>query len=166
LPKTIIDVIQQHHGTTLIQSFYQRARSNEVRPAAVPTGATSSNTADPFPRGPESHVCETTYRYDGPKPQFKESAIIMLADGVEAATRSLRRVTPQHLGELIDQIFSSRLDDEQLADAPVTLAELTQIKSSFAFTLLNMLHARVAYSPAAEKPDAPHAPKKSEQDTG
>ena len=90
----------------------------------------------------------------------------MLADGVEAATRSLRRVTPQHLGELIDQIFSSRLDDDQLADAPVTLAELTQIKSSFAFTLLNMLHARVAYSPAAEKPDAPHAPKKSEQNAG
>jgi hypothetical protein len=166
LPKTLIDVIQQHHGTTLIQSFYQRALSNEVRPAVAATGAVAANTADPFPRGPESRVCETTYRYDGPKPQFKESAIIMLADGVEAATRSLRRVTPQHLGELIDQIFSSRLDDDQLADAPVTLAELTQIKSSFAFTLLNMLHARVAYSPAAEKPDAPHAPKKSEQDTG
>ncbi len=163
LPKAVIDVVQEHHGTTLIQSFYQRARNNENRPAA---SAQVAGTADPFSRGAETQVCETTYRYDGPKPQFKESAIIMLADGVEAATRSLRRVTPQHLGELIDQIFSSRLDDDQLADAPVTLAELTQIKSSFAFTLLNMLHARVAYSPAAEKPDAPHAPKKSEQNAG
>jgi cyclic-di-AMP phosphodiesterase PgpH len=166
LPKAIVDVIQQHHGTTLIQSFYQRARSNEARPATAPTEPASPNTANPFPRGPETRVCETTYRYDGPKPQFKESAIIMLADGVEAATRSLRRVTPQHLGELIDQIFSSRLEDGQLADAPITLAELAQIKSSFAFTLLNMLHARVAYSPAAEQPDAPHAPKKPEQSTG
>jgi len=165
LPKTIVDVIQQHHGTTLIQAFYQRALSNEGRPAA-PAEAAASTTADSFPRGLESRVCETTYRYDGPKPQFKESAIIMLADGIEAATRSLRRVTPQHLGELIDQIFTSRLEDGQLADAPVTLAELTQIKSSFAFTLLNMLHARVAYSPASEKPDAAHGPKQPEQDTG
>ena len=85
----------------------------------------------------------------------------MLADGVEAATRSLRRVTPQHLGELIDQIFSSRLEDGQLEEAPVTLAELTQIKSSFAFTLLNMLHARVAYSPAAEKAETPPMPPKN-----
>jgi cyclic-di-AMP phosphodiesterase PgpH len=166
LPKAVVDVIQQHHGTTLIQSFYQRARSNEARPPAAPADASAANPADPFPRGPESRVCETTYRYDGPKPQFKESAIIMLADGVEAATRSLRRVTPQHLGELIDQIFSSRLGDDQLADAPVTLAELSQIKGSFAFTLLNMLHARVAYSPAPEKPDEAHAPKKSEQNAG
>jgi hypothetical protein len=166
LPKTVIDVIQQHHGTTLIQSFYQRARSHESRPASAPADAAASSTAEPFPRLPETRVCETTYRYDGPTPQFKESAIVMLADGVEAATRSLRRVTPQHIGELIDQIFGSRLEDGQLADAPLTLAELTQIKNSFAFTLLNMLHARVAYSPAAEQPETSHAPKKSEQGTG
>jgi hypothetical protein len=167
LPRAVIDVVQQHHGTTLIQSFYQRAKNNENRPAAAPqTPGAATATADPFPRGLDTRVCETTYRYDGPKPQFKESAIIMLADGVEAATRSLRRVTPQHLGELIDQIFASRLDDGQLDDAPLTLAELGQIKSSLAFTLLNMLHARVAYSPAAEKSDASNAPKKSEQGAG
>jgi len=165
LPKAVIDVIQQHHGTTLIQAFYQRARSTEGRlpPSPVETAGTAT---DALAKGQETRVCETTYRYDGPKPQFKESAIIMLADGVEAATRSLRRVTPQHLGELIDQIFSSRLEDAQLNDAPLTLAELNQIKSSFAFTLLNMLHARVAYSPATEQPDTSHAPKKSEQGAG
>ena len=148
LPRAVVDVIQQHHGTTLIQYFYQRARSGESRPGAEPP------------------VCETTYRYDGPKPQFKESAIIMLADGVEAATRSLRRVTPQHLGELIDQIFRSRVEDGQLDEAPVTLAELSQIKSSFNFTLLNMLHARVAYPPVAEAGEAKNGPKKPEQFTG
>ena len=169
LPRAVIDVIRQHHGTTLIQSFYQRARGGESR---SPSGAGS---AAPFPvaaRAPaagglEARVCETTYRYDGPKPQFKESGIVMVADGVEAATRSLRRVTPQHLGELIDQIFKSRLEDGQLDEAPLTLADLGQIKSSFTFTLLNMLHARVAYSPdAAGKPEVRNAPRKSEQGAG
>ncbi|MDD2764425.1 MAG: HDIG domain-containing protein [Opitutaceae bacterium] len=167
LPTAVIDVIRQHHGTTLIQTFYQRARGGEIHPpaggSAPPIPAASR---DPFPPGLETRVCETTYRYDGPKPQFKESAIIMLADGVEAATRSLRRVTPQHLSELIDQIFKSRLEDGQLDEAPLNLAELSQIKSSFTFTLLNMLHARVAYPPAAEKPEARNAPRKSEQGAG
>ncbi len=169
LPRTVIDVIQQHHGTTLIQSFYQRARSGESR---SPSGTGSTSPFPPASRAPtaaglEARVCETTYRYDGPKPQFKESGVIMLADGVEAATRSLRRVTPQHLGELIDQIFKSRLEDGQLDEAPLTLAELSQIKSSFTFTLLNMLHARVAYPPdAAEKPEVRNVPRKSEQGAG
>jgi len=125
----------------------------------------SGASREPFPPGAEAPVCETTYRYDGPKPLFKESAIIMLADGVEAATRSLRRVTPQHLGELIDQIFRSRVEDGQLDEAPLTFAELTQIKSSFTFTLLNMLHARVAYPPVAEA-EAKNGPRKPEQASG
>ena len=168
LPKAVIDVIQQHHGTTLIQSFYQRARSSESHPPMPVTGV-NPPAAEPAPAGDSAApgrgtpVCETTYRYDGPRPQFKESAIIMLADGVEAATRSLRRVTPQHLGELIDQIFTKRMEDGQLDNAPVTLADLTQIKSSFTFTLLNMLHGRVAYSPPAEQPDASRLPPRGTQ---
>ncbi len=164
LPKTVIDVIQQHHGTTLIQSFYQRARSGESHPPAAVPGARppAAPPADTAP-GLETRVSETTYRYDGPRPQFKESAIVMLADGVEAATRSLRRVTPQHLGELIDQIFSKRLEDGQLDGAPLTLADLSQIKSSFTFTLLNMLHGRVAYPAPLEKPEPGRAPKSAQQ---
>lgn len=167
LPRSVIDVIQQHHGTTLIHSFYQRARSGESRtPASGSTPPFLAASRDPSPPGFDARVCETTYRYDGPKPQFKESAMIMLADGVEAATRSLRRVTPQHLGEVIDQIFKSRLEDGQLDEAPLTLAELNQLKSSFTFTLLNMLHARVAYSPAAEKTETRNAPRKTERGAG
>ncbi|MBP9913966.1 MAG: HDIG domain-containing protein, partial [Opitutaceae bacterium] len=89
LPRAVIDVIQQHHGTSLIRYFYQRA-VNSTRSAA--------GTAPTSPAAPLA-VAESTYRYDGPRPQFKESAVISLADGVEAASRSLRTVTPQHLGE-------------------------------------------------------------------
>jgi membrane-associated HD superfamily phosphohydrolase len=73
---------------------------------------------------------------------------------VEAASRSLRKVTPQHLGEIIEQIFKDRMADGQLDEAPVTFDELARIKTSFTFTLLNMLHGRVAY-PSAEAADRP-----------
>jgi hypothetical protein len=142
VPRAVIDVIQQHHGTSLIRFFFQRA-VNDSRLVSA------SNPSFPRPLEPQK-VCETTYRYDGPKPQFKESAIIHLADGVEAASRSMRKVTPQHLGELIDQIFRDRIEDGQLDEAPITFEELSKIRSSFTFTLLNMLHSRVGYAPAEE----------------
>jgi putative nucleotidyltransferase with HDIG domain len=146
LPRAVIDVIQQHHGTTLIRFFFQRA-VNDSRLVSA------SNPSFTRPIEPQK-VCETTYRYDGPRPQFKESAIIHLADGVEAASRSMRKITPQHLGELIDQIFRDRIEDSQLDEAPLTFEELSKIRSSFTFTLLNMLHSRVGYAPADEA-DAP-----------
>jgi putative nucleotidyltransferase with HDIG domain len=185
LPRAVIDVIQQHHGTTLIRFFLQRAL-NQTRlqsatsfpfaasgatlsplppggskPPLPASGSKPSLPATPTPLRPEHlKVIETTYRYDGPRPRFKESAIIHLADSVEAASRSLRRVTPQHLGELIDHIFEERLQDGQLDECPLTLAELAKIKDSFARTLLNMLHSRVAYPPAdaGQKPSPPSAP--------
>lgn len=125
LPRPVLDVIAQHHGTTLIQSFYRKARA--TRP----------------PAGPEP--AETAFRYDGPKPQFKESAIIFLADPIEAATRSLRTVGAEQLGELIDRIFAERIADGQLEEAPLTFEDFAKLKTSFTFTLLNMLHGRVAY---------------------
>lgn len=130
LPRAVIDVIQQHHGTSLVRYFYERA---------------VAASRAPFAGAPAAPVPKEEYRYDGPRPQFKESAVISLADAVEAASRSLRKVTPQHLGELIDAIFRDRIADGQLDEAPLTFAELAQVKSSFTFTLLNMLHARVAY---------------------
>ncbi|AHF91585.1 phosphohydrolase [Opitutaceae bacterium TAV5] len=175
LPRAVIDVIQQHHGTTLIRYFFHRAvtkagttftqppfhlRGSGATPApfaargtASPVGPVRPDSRDPFSPGAgpglqPAPVSETTYRYDGPTPRFKESAIIHLADGIEAASRSLRRVTPQHLGELIEQIVNDRIADGQLDDAPLTFAELTEIKESFSHTLLNMLHGRVAYPKA------------------
>jgi putative nucleotidyltransferase with HDIG domain len=160
LPRMVIDVIQQHHGTTLIRYFFQRALSEKRAAASGQTSPAflrpSNDVRDSLSGGTApgldtSRPCETTYRYDGPRPQFKESAIIHLADAVEAASRSMRKVTPQHLGELIDQVFHERIEDGQLDEAPVTFEDLSKIKSSFTFTLLNMLHSRIGYAPAEDQ---------------
>jgi putative nucleotidyltransferase with HDIG domain len=149
LPRAVIDVIQQHHGTTLVRFFYERAIA-ESRAPFVP-----KNPKLPVPilPAPASRVEEAEFRYDGPRPQFKESAVISLADGVEAASRSLRTATPEALRELIDRIVRERIDEKQLDEAPLTFEEITKIKNSFQFTLLNMLHSRVAY-PATDQPPA------------
>lgn len=176
LPRAVRDVIQQHHGTTLVRYFYQRAvdqsRPPFVRPPsarkapaegaeppAVPGRAEAAQPArggDPAGGAPDAAPAlpEGSFRYDGPKPQFKESAIISLADGVEAASRSLRQVDAGQLHELINRIVASRIAEGQLDEAPLTLEEITRIKNSFQFTLLNMLHARVAYPPSGQPPAA------------
>jgi cyclic-di-AMP phosphodiesterase PgpH len=130
LPRAVIDVIRQHHGTTLVRFFYQRA-VNASHP--------------PFPNGEPPAVSESEYRYEGPKPQFKESAVISLADAVEAASRSLRSTTPEQLDQIISRIVRDRIADGQLDEAPLTFEDIAKTKSSFTFTLLNMLHSRIAY---------------------
>ncbi|MEY4489963.1 MAG: hypothetical protein RIQ79_2471 [Verrucomicrobiota bacterium] len=179
LPRPVLDVIQQHHGTTLIRYFYHRAVSATRSPVAKTNPAFAASLAQSTSLGTPSSssafsatsssdsplpdltpslpglepapVSQQTYRYDGPRPRFKESAIIHLADAVEAAARALPKVSPQHLAELIEQISRERLNDHQLDEAPLTLAELAGIKRSFGHTLLNMLHGRVSY-PTSESP--------------
>lgn len=165
LPNAVIDAIQQHHGTTLVRYFYQRALAQSNPPFAktaepqTSTGmlrnpiATTSQPSAPLPVA-SSTVDEAAFRYDGPRPNTKESAIISLADGVEAASRCLRQTTPAQLSELIDRIVHERIEDGQLDDAPLTFVEITRVKNSFQFTLHNMLHGRVAYPPATEEPAA------------
>jgi putative nucleotidyltransferase with HDIG domain len=153
LPRAVVDVIQQHHGTTLVRYFYQRAVEASRTPFAKIARLRSNplEVSGPICSPPEGPMPEEQqFRYDGPKPQFKESAIISLADGVEATTRSLRQVRAEDLQETINRIVGERISDGQLDDAPITLEEITRIKNSFQFTLLNMLHSRVAY-PAPEK---------------
>ena len=149
LPRAVADVIQQHHGTTLVRYFYDRAVEQSRAPFAPksskPPGSVFPPSALP--------VGEAEFRYDGPRPQFKESAVLSLADGVEAASRSLRTATPELLRELIDRIVRERIAEHQLDESPLTFEEITKIKNSFQFTLLNMLHSRVAY-PASELPPA------------
>jgi len=138
LPKIIRDVIRQHHGTTLVKYFYLQAKQKSKQ-AKLPYGDAELNEPD-----------ESTYRYDGPRPRFKESAIIFFADSVEAAARSLPKVTHHSVEELLDSIFQDRLEDGQLDECPLTLEEVATIKKSFLKTTLNMLHSRIEY-PDEEK---------------
>ena len=137
LPKVIIDVIKQHHGKSLIQYFYHQAKKKQAEES-------QSMHNEVFTLS-DSDVHESNYRYDGPKPRFKESAIIFFADAVEAASRSLKKVTQPAIEEMIDTIFESRINDGQLDECPLTFKELNQIKLSFTRTLLNMLHTRIEY---------------------
>lgn len=146
LPRVIVDVIRQHHGTSLIQYFYYQAQQREKK------GDTKSSSAK---KSEEKRVDESTYRYDGPRPAFKESAIIFFADGIEAASRSLKKVTQPNVEELIDKMFQSRIEDGQLDECPLTFQELDKIRKSFIYTLLNMLHARIEY-PKEESEETEH----------
>jgi putative nucleotidyltransferase with HDIG domain len=139
LPRVIMDVIRQHHGTGLIQYFYHQAQQEQNRQTKLPFHEKSGKQQE------NKKVDESTYRYDGPRPAFKESAIIFFADGVEAASRSLKKVTQPAIEELIDNMFKSRIEDGQLDECPLTFKELHEIRSSFTYTLLNMLHSRVEY---------------------
>ncbi|MCZ6673787.1 MAG: HDIG domain-containing protein [Verrucomicrobia bacterium] len=147
LPRIIIDVIKQHHGTSLITYFYVQALKGK--------GKSRKN---------ELLVEESTYRYDGPKPQFRESAVIFFADAVEAASRSLRKISPQSIDELIDKIFEDRIADDQLSECPLTFEEIKKIRNSFSFALLNTLHSRIEYPDKDKaKADAQNADRKKEK---
>ena len=138
LPKIIRDVIRQHHGTTLVKYFYHQAKQKNKQENFL-YGESESDEPD-----------ESTYRYDGPKPRFKESAIIFFADSVEAAARSLPKISQHSVEELLEKIFQDRLEDQQLDECPLTLEEVSRIKKSFLKTTLNMLHSRIEY-PEEEK---------------
>lgn len=143
LPKVIIDIIKQHHGTSLIKYFYHQSKKQK---SIEENGNSSQYQNTPS----DDSIYESTYRYDGPKPRFKESAIIFFADAVEAASRSLKKVTQPAIEELIDGIFDSRIKDGQLDECPLTFKELHEIKTSFTRTLLNMLHTRIEYPKDSE----------------
>lgn len=157
LPRVIEDVIRQHHGTTLIQYFYHQAQQKQKGSTVAPFPTKNGKPQE------EKKVDESTYRYDGPRPRFKESAIIFFADSVEAASRSLKKVTQPAVEELIDRIFKDRIEDGQLDECPLTFHELALIRRSFTYTVLNMLHVRIEYPKAdkkddAEKKDQPNTP--------
>ena len=140
-PSIIIDVIRQHHGTSLIRYFYYQAVKEGKKQA-------DTNNADATP------IDQSNYRYDGPRPQFKESAIIFLADSVEAASRSLKKVTHQSVEDLIDSLIDTAIKDGQLDECPLSFQEVAQLRSSFVKSVLNVLHSRIEY---------PQDPNKAEQ---
>ncbi len=129
LPQEIIDIIAQHHGTTLVSYFYSRAKE-------------SAKHAD---------VAEDQYRYQGEKPKSKEAALIMLADAVEAAARSLTKPTRNRIEQVVRKIIKERMYDGQLDECRLTLGDLETITLGYAQTLTTMYHSRIEY-PDSEKP--------------
>ncbi|MFI3290882.1 MAG: HDIG domain-containing protein [Opitutales bacterium] len=134
LPKVIVDMISEHHGTTLIQYFHDKAKKlNEA------------NIKEQGENFVPHDVEESTYRYDEQKPSTAESTILMLADSCEAASRSLKKISPQSTEDLISKIINAKMADGQLDNSPVTAKQLSIIKASFVKTILNINHTRVAY---------------------
>ncbi|MBA2242362.1 MAG: HDIG domain-containing protein [Chthoniobacterales bacterium] len=134
----IIDIIQEHHGTSLVYYFYKRALQQQEDARA---GGKIMNMRE----GDVPEVSQESFRYRGPRPQTKESAIISLADMVESASRSLEKPTPQKIEQLVNDLIAQRIADQQLDECDLTLAELKTIAERFRFTLMTMLHTRIAY---------------------
>ncbi|MDP1588959.1 MAG: HDIG domain-containing protein [Prosthecobacter sp.] len=144
----MIDVIEQHHGTSLAYYFYRQALDQKAEVERLVKLGKAKD--DDVPQ-----VSEETFRYPGPKPQFKESAIISLADAVESASRTLEKPNASRIETMIDEIVQGRMMDGQLDECDLTIAELAKIKASFAKTLLSMMHGRIKYQKAVESKPAP-----------
>src|SRR5436190_216936 len=138
LNQRIIDIIQEHHGTSLVYYFYKRAQ--QMHEDARAGGKIMKMRQDDIPE-----VREESFRYSGPKPQTKESAIVSLADAVESASRSLEKPTPAKIEQLVNDIIDQRISDHQLDECDLTLRDVRVIAQRFRFTLMTMLHSRIAY---------------------
>jgi cyclic-di-AMP phosphodiesterase PgpH len=125
LPQPIVDMIAQHHGTTLVEYFFDRAQQQ----------------SDPN----NGEIDENDFRYPGPKPQTKEAAVLMLADAVESASRTLVDPAPARIESLVRDIAERRLDDGQFDESGLTLRELRTIERSLVMSLTSIYHGRIKY---------------------
>lgn len=138
LPKVILDFIPEHHGTTLMAYFYNQALANPEL---------------------EGKIKEEDFRYPGPKPQCKETAIAMLADCLEAASRTLETGLEKDIKQLVRKIINDRFMDGQFDDCTLTLKDLHTLFISFSDSLIHMMHQRIVY------PERPMKEKTEEEDT-
>ncbi len=139
LNSRIIDVIEQHHGTSLVWYFYRQALDHKAEVLRLVEEDKAKE--DDVPQ-----VTEDVFRYPGPRPQFRESAIISLADAVESASRTLEKPNASRIESLVDDIVQARMLDGQLDECDLTISELARVKASFAKTLLSMMHNRIKYT--------------------
>ncbi|MDF2814508.1 MAG: rane-associated hydrolase-like protein, partial [Paenibacillus sp.] len=129
IPKPIRDIAEQHHGTTLLKYFYHKALKQQE--------------ADPDEH--DEPITEEDFRYPGPNAQSKEAAIVGIADGVEAAVRSLRNPTIEQIDSMVRKIIKERLDDGQFNECDITLKDLDTIAKTLNETLLGIFHSRIEY---------------------
>lgn len=127
MPKEIIDIAEQHHGTSLLKFFYHKALQNDEEPK------------------------EEDFRYPGPKAQTKESAVVGIADSVEAAVRSLTQPTPLLIESLVKKIVADAPQDGQLNECDLTLKELEAVTHTLCETLKGIFHSRIEYPEMTKK---------------
>lgn len=130
LPPRIIDFIAQHHGTRTLHYFIKKAQAEAGERADI---------------GDSQEVEESDFRYPGPKPQFKEAAIMMIADSCEAGARSLAQPTPENIRFIVTKIIDAILADDQLDECDLTLRELTLIRETMIKSLIAIYHSRIDY---------------------
>jgi putative nucleotidyltransferase with HDIG domain len=123
LPDLLVDFIRTHHGTTTVQYFY-RSFLNKY---------------------PEIEINPQKFTYPGPKPYSKEMAILMMADSIEAASRSLKLIDVETINELVDEIIKTQFDEKQFDDVDLTFRDIEVLKQVFKGKLLNIYHARIEY---------------------
>ena len=137
LPTVLRQFVETHHGTTLIEHFYDQAKKQTAK------NAKSKGSEPP---------AESEFRYPGPKPRTKEAAIVMLADTVEGAVRSLSEITPTKIEAVVHNMAMKRLQDGQFDECEISLRELSRIEMSISKTLSAHYHGRIAYP---QRPDIP-----------
>lgn len=133
LPKEIIDIAEQHHGTSLLKYFYVKAKED-----------------------PDKEVLESRFRYPGPKPQSREAAVVMIVDSIEAAVRSQKQPTPEKIRMLVRTIIRDKLADGQFEECELTTKEIWRVGESACETLTGLFHERIEY-PELKKEGELHA---------
>jgi putative nucleotidyltransferase with HDIG domain len=137
LPKALIAFIPQHHGTAIMSYFYAKAREEAAAPYGGLETAEGRKAADA--------VDPRRYRHAGPKPQSREAALLMLADGVEASVRSLSSRDEPAIRAMVARIITDRMEDGQFDECDLTLRDISRVQEAFVSQLLGMYHQRVAY---------------------
>ena len=136
LPRVLHQFIEEHHGTTVVRYFHYMASEKQPRIASGKH---------------DREVPEADFRYSGPKPRTRESAVLMLCDGVEGAVRALTEPTPSRIEGVVHRIVMDRLNDGQFDDCEITLKQIQQVEEALVKSLCGIYHGRVAY-PSARKP--------------
>jgi hypothetical protein len=148
VPETVVDFILEHHGTQKIGFFFEKAREEAGEEDAA-------------------RLDEARFAYPGPKPQSRETAIVMLADSCESATRAMQDPTPERIRDLIDTVVQGKVGTGQLDEAPMTLHEIARVKDQFVNILSGVVHRRIEYPATKHLTDAdPDAAEPEEETEG
>lgn len=130
IPKKVIEVISQHHGNSVITYFYKKQKDMET---------------DKLLSSKPDAIMEGHFRYPAKKPQTKEAAILMLADVSEAAVRSIEKITLKKIEQMVNDIIKTKIDDEQLSEADITIKEINTVKNTLIDGLMSIYHSRISY---------------------